>query len=330
MESKKVDILAGEIMHELFRRGVPNDRNMLSASALVSPAYYHVVKEAHEAYLKAGATMIVTNNYYVTPGVGFTPNEIRMYTETAGELAADARAKFDHKNRVQICGSLPPLIYSLRSDRTIEREKGLDTYLRIGEALLPSVDVFLAETMSSLAEAKLAYEGVLTLKVPVLVSFALNSTGQLRSGEEVVASVRSLIEFCASHTELPPGVDEGEASLLKGILFNCSQPEDITKAIRRLSEDSDLENMMKKYDIRCGGYGDRISPKSKAGAMEESLVPGALQSIVDMEVFGKFATRWIDDGASIIGGCCSVSPEYVQRLGEILAHEDGHAEDPVM
>uniref|UniRef100_M4C580 Hcy-binding domain-containing protein n=1 Tax=Hyaloperonospora arabidopsidis (strain Emoy2) TaxID=559515 RepID=M4C580_HYAAE len=273
--------------------------------------------------------MIVTNNYYVTPGVGFTSEEIRTYTETSGELASDARARFDPKSRVQICGSLPPLMYSLRSDRTIEHQEGLDTYLLIGEALLPSVDVFLAETMSSLAEAKLAFDGVRPLKMPIIVSFALNSTGQLRSGEEVVGSVRSLIEFCTSCSELSPDEHEGVTDLLQGILFNCSQPEDITKAIKQMTEEFELVDMMKKHEIRVGGYGDRISPKSKAGAMEESLVPGALQSVVDMEVFGKFAMRWIDDGASIVGGCCRISPEYVLQIGEIISQEYDHAEDSI-
>ncbi|KAG7386683.1 hypothetical protein PHYPSEUDO_015363 [Phytophthora pseudosyringae] len=319
MESKNVDILAGGIMHELFRHELPNDRNMLSASALVSPAHHRLVVQAHEEFLKAGATMLVTNNYYVTPGVGFTPDEIREYSQTAGELAVDALKRANRKDRVQICGSLPPLMHSLRSDRTIERQKGLDTYLLIAEALLPSVDVFLAETMSSLAEAKMAFEGVQPLQKPVMVSFALNSTGQLRSGEDVVESVKSLIEFCAHRIELLPGEVEGKSDLLCGILFNCSQPEDIAKALKQLKEDPELADALKKREIRLGGYADRISPASKAGAMEESLVPGALQSVVDMEVYSKFAMRWVDDGASIVGGCCGIPPEYLQRISEILA-----------
>ncbi|KAL3667090.1 hypothetical protein V7S43_008032 [Phytophthora oleae] len=318
MESKKVDILAGGIMHELYRLGLPNDRNMLSASALVSPAYHRLVVQAHENYLKAGATMIVTNNYYVTPGVGFTPDEIREYTQVAGEMAQVAQGNTNHHLDVKICGSLPPLMHSLRSDRTIERQRGLDTYLLIGEALAPYADVFLAETMSSLAEAKLAFEGVQPLETPVLVSFALNSTGQLRSGEDVLESVKSLLEFATGLMELSPGEVEEEANLLRGILFNCSQPEDIAKALKQLKDDPELMDTLKKHEILIGGYGDRISPLSKAGAMEESLVPGALQSAMDMEVYSKFAMRWIDDGASIVGGCCGIPPEYLQRISEIL------------
>ncbi|ETI51631.1 hypothetical protein F441_05072 [Phytophthora nicotianae CJ01A1] len=318
MESKKIDIVAGGMLQELFRRELPNDRNMLSASALVSPAQYRLVVQAHEAFLNAGATMIVTSNYYVTPGVGFTPDEIREYSQTAGELAVGALARTNKQDHAKICGSLPPLMYSLRSDRTIQRQKGLDTYLLIGEALLPSVDMFLAETMSSLAEAKMAFEGVQPLQKPVMVSFALNSTGQLRSGEDVVESVKSLIEFCTRSTELSPGEVEGRSNLLCGILFNCSQPEDIAKALKQLKEDLAVMEALQEFNIRIGGYGDRISPMSKAGMMEESLVPGALQSVMDMEVYSKFATRWIEEGATIVGGCCGISPEYLQRISEVL------------
>jgi S-methylmethionine-dependent homocysteine/selenocysteine methylase len=315
MESKKVDILAGGIMHDLFRRGLPNDRNMLSASALVSPAHYHLVVQSHEEFLKAGATLIVTNNYYVTPGLGFTPDEIREYSQAAGELAADARKRANRTERAKICGSLPPLMHSLRSDRTIEHQQGLDTYLLIGEALLPYVDVLLAETMSSIAEAELAFEAVQPLQKPVMVSFALNSTGQLRSGEDVVESVQRLVKFSRGLTELQPE----QRNMLCGILFNCSQPEDIAKALKQLTDAPGLMDELKELEIRIGGYGDHISPLSKAGAMEESLVPGALQSVMDMEVYSKFAMRWIDEGASIVGGCCGIPPDYLQRIAEILS-----------
>ncbi|CEG47166.1 homocysteine s-methyltransferase [Plasmopara halstedii] len=318
VEPGTVDILAGEIVHELLRHGVPNDRNMLSASALVSPAHHRHIVQAHEAYMKSGATMIVTSNYYVTPGVGFTPDEIRTYSQTAGELAVEARKRCNGKDHVKICGTLPPLMHSFRSDRTIERQKGLAMYLLIGEALLPSVDLLLAETMSSLAEAKLAFEGVQPLQKPVMVSFALNSTGQLRSGEDVLESVRCLIEFCTRRIELLPGEGEGNNNLLCGILFNCSQPEDMSNAFKQINSDPKIIDALKEHNIRIGGYGDHISSLSKAGAMEESLVPGALQSTVDLLVYTKFAMRWIEDGASIVGGCCNIPPNYLQNISETL------------
>ncbi|KAF4316771.1 hypothetical protein BBO99_00008514 [Phytophthora kernoviae] len=293
MESKKINILAGGITHELFRG-------------------------AYEAFIEAGATMIMTNNYYVSPGIGFNSDEIREYSRLAGELAAEARTK-SGKDSVQICGSLPPLMPGYRSDRIINRQQGHDTYLLIGEALLPFVDMFVAETMSSLEEAKLAFEAAQMLQKPVMVSFALNSTGQLRSGEPVAESVQEFIEFCTKCDKLLPGEVETKTSPLCGILFNCSQPEDIAKALMQIKETPELLNEMQKKKIHLGGYGDHISPVSKAGAMEESMIPRELQSAMDMEVYSKFAMRWIDDGADIVGGCCEIPPDYLQHICETLS-----------
>ncbi|RLN46309.1 hypothetical protein BBJ29_007466 [Phytophthora kernoviae] len=177
MESKKIDILAGGITHELFRGGMSNDRNMLSASALMSPSRYGMVLKAYEAFIEAGATMIMTNNYYVSPGIGFNSDEIREYSRLA----------------------------------------------------------------------------------------------------------------------------------------------DIAKALMQIKETPELLNEMQKKKIHLGGYGDHISPVSKAGAMEESMIPRELQSAMDMEVYSKFAMRWIDDGADIVGGCCEIPPDYLQHICETLS-----------
>lgn len=337
---KTIEVIAGGVSDELFRKGLANDRNMLSASALVHPHNHNLVVEVHEEFLKAGATLLVTSNYCVTPGLGFTVEEIREYTRLAGRLAADARERNSAEGPAKICGSLPPLMPSCRSDRTIERQRGLDTYLLIGEALWPFVDVYLAETMSSLAEAKMAYEGVETLQKPVMISFALNSTGQLRSGESVVDSIRKLLAFCDERVQAsapatttttssddtsesaPSGSSSrGVSMLLHGILFNCSQPEDIAKALRHIRSNKVLCAELKDKGIKLGGYGDRVSSISTAGVLEEKLVSGAMHSVLDMEIFASFALRWMEDGAEIIGGCCGVPPSYLERINERIVEQ---------
>lgn len=324
--AKPVEIIAGGVADELFRTGLVNDRNMFSASALVHPQRHELVVQAHEAFLRAGSSLLITTNACVTPGRGFTVEEIREFTRLAGRLAKEARDRAGSERTVRIGGSLPPLMPSFRSDRTIERQRGLDTYQLIGEALWPFVDMYVAETMSSLAEAKLALEAVENLQKPVMVSFALNSTGELRSGEEIVDSIRQLLAFCddraaeqASDSHSGGG---STTSLLQGILFNCSQPEDVTKALVRVRETKGLYDELSERGIKLGGYADRISPASKAGLLEEQLVPGAMHSTVDMEVFASFVLRWVQEsGASVVGGCCDVPPSYVERICERLREQ---------
>jgi len=323
--AKRVDIIAGGVTDELFRKGLTNDRNMLSASALVHPHNYGLVVQTHEDFLNAGATLLVTSNYSVTPGLGFTAEEIREYTRLAGRLAKEALDRSSTENPVKICGSLPPLMPSYRTDRTIERQRGLDTYLLIGEALWPFIDVYLAESMSSLAEAKLAYEAVETLQKPVMISFALNSTEQLRSGESVLDSIKKLLAFCEERAQeqatSSSGSGSGSASMLQGVLFNCSQPEDIAKVLRHIRENKGLIRELKDKGIKLGGYGDRVSSISMAGVLEEKLGSGAMHSGLDVEIFASFVMRWLEDGAEIVGGCCGVPPTYLERIHERLQEQ---------
>lgn len=311
-KTKKIEIIAGDIGDELFRQGLPNDRNMLSAGALVNPMYRGLVVRAHEEFLKAGATYLITNNHFVTPGVGFTTDEVVEFTREAGKLAVQARRHAGKEDTVVICGSLPPLMPSFRSDRMMKEDEALPWYSLIGEALEPYVDVLIAETMSSLDEAKVAFKAAEPIGKPIMVAFALNDSGGLRSGKDTVEAVQELLEFCCSGSR----ADTEGAGVLRGILFNCSQPEQITRTLQRLTDCEDLMLELNTKQIRLGAYSDRVSPKSRAGMLESKLSSEALHDVVDIEVFSAFAQRWIALGAELVGGCCGVSPDYIGHMVE--------------
>lgn len=308
-KTTKIEIIAGGIGDELFRLGLPNDRNMLSAGALVNPLNHGLVVRAHEEFLKAGATYLITNNHLVTPGLGFTTDEAAEFTREAGKLAVQARSHAGKEDSVVICGSLPPLMPSFRSDRMMKEDEALAWYSLIGNALEPYVDVLIAETMSSLDEAKVAFKAAEPIGKPIMVAFALNDSGGLRSGKDIVEAVQELLEFCSR-------TDTEGAGVLRGVLFNCSQPEQITRALQRLTDCEDLMLELKTKQIRLGAYSDRVSPKSRAGMLEDKLSSEALHDIVDIEVFSFFVQRWIALGAQLVGGCCGVSPDYIGHVVE--------------
>jgi S-methylmethionine-dependent homocysteine/selenocysteine methylase len=39
--------------------------------------------------------------------------------------------------------------------------------------------------------------------------------------------------------------------------------------------------------------------------------------------YAKFAMHWIDQGATIVGGCCEVGPEHIQELAKQIK-DAGH------
>nr|CCA23352.1 sporangia induced conserved hypothetical protein [Albugo laibachii Nc14] len=318
-EKQSTFVIAGGIREELFSRGLQDNLNLRSASALVDPKKHSSILNIHEEYLLAGASHLITCNYDVVPGRGFTPDEIVQFTRLAGRLALTARTNAESNEAnfpATVCGSLPPLYPSFRYDRTFDAEGLKRTYLLIAESLWSFCDVYIAESMSSIAEAKLAFEAVEHLGKPIIVSFALNTAGGLRSGQDVIQAYEQMILFHKSRVELER---ETASPKLEAILFDSSQPEDIAKAIKRLSKSESILAQMREHSIHWGGYGDHISPTSRAGFLEERIAPGALNSKLDVEIFNGFMQKWKALGARYVGGCCGIGPEYIQVLRQNLS-----------
>ncbi|KAI9910624.1 hypothetical protein PsorP6_011047 [Peronosclerospora sorghi] len=138
----------------------------------------------------------------------------------------------------KVCGSLPPLLEIYRADKVPEHNEGVRCYAMIAATLEPFVDCYLAEILSAVEEAKMALirvqqgaSGDTPKSTEMMVSFTLNSRGQLRSGENVYDAAQELIRFTESLSKAE----------LRGILFNFSQPEAIFKALNELHADENLQ-----------------------------------------------------------------------------------------
>jgi S-methylmethionine-dependent homocysteine/selenocysteine methylase len=309
--SRAVELLDGGTGEELFRRGMPDDRKIWSAAALVRSEYHDLLAHVHAAYLRAGADYITCNNYGVTPGVGFTEQEIVQYCALAGQLAQRARGDAN-KPEAKVCGSLPPLLESYRADRIPAFDDGVRLYSVIGGALNPHVDAYLAETLSTLDEAKMALTGVQDYRKPVMVSFTLNTAGRLRSGQCVVDVVQELLHFRTFHT---PSV------ALHAVLFNCSTPESISKALRELKDDEVTGAALNGHDVRLGAYANRLTVIPDDWALSESSAPQAMREELKVGRYVEFVQEWIACGATLIGGCCGIGPEYIERLDTVLREQ---------
>jgi S-methylmethionine-dependent homocysteine/selenocysteine methylase len=197
-----VFLLDGGTGEELFAQGVPDDRKIWSATAVVNPRYHEILKQVHRSFLSAGAQAITTNSYGIIPGVGFSNSEIAEHCATAGRLAREAVVSDPSSSSTEddalVFGSLGPLVESYRPDKIMEHQQGVEVYTKMVTALAPYVDAFLAETLSSTEEAMQAVEAVATTTSghPMLISFTVNSTGALRSGETAMAALPRLLEFC--------------------------------------------------------------------------------------------------------------------------------------
>jgi len=292
-------LLDGGMGRELNRMGAPFKQPEWSALALMEGPDF--VRQAHAAFIKAGAEVITTNSYAVVPyhiGDARFAARGQELADLAGRLARQAATESGKK--ILVAGSLPPLFGSYRPDLfNAAQAQGLLKPLIAG--LKPHVDLWLAETQSALDEAREVAKGLKGDTKPLWLSFTLQdehpdpAIPRLRSGETVVEAAKLAHEL-------------GAATLL----FNCSQPEVMGNAI----DVARVELKRLGANIKVGCYANAFPPRN-----EEEEANGTLSDIrtdLDPKGYLAFAEDWRKRGADIIGGCCGIGPEHIAALKEKL------------
>lgn len=286
-------ILDGGTGRELARSGAPFRQPEWSALALIEGPQF--VSAVHRAYVAAGADVITTNSYAIVP---FHIGEARFAADgaalaaLAGRLAREVADGAPRK--VHVAGSLPPVCGSYRPD-LVDLDRARPVLEVLVSALAPSVDHWLAETMSSLAEARLAASVTAPTGKPLWLSFTLEdekptTAPALRSGETVAEAARLATELGAA-----------------ALLFNCSQPEVMEAAVRAAQAELGPDSA-----IRIGVYANAFPPMAADAEANAGLSP--IRADLTPEGYGRFAAAWHDAGGSILGGCCGIGPEHIAAL----------------
>ena len=291
-------ILDGGMGRELQRCGAPFRQPEWSALALSEAP--QVVVAVHTAFIESGAQVITSNSYAVVPfhiGEERFANEGLKLASIAGQLARTAADASAHP--VKVAGSLPPLFGSYRPD-LFQPERVAEVLTPLLQGLGAHVDLWLAETQSSLAEVQAIHAYLPSDGKPFWVSFTLqdedvDGVPRLRSGETVAEAIEV-------------GAKMGVAALL----FNCSQPEVIGAAV------DVAQSIIKRLgaDIAIGVYANAFPPQPKEATANDGL--DELREDLDPLGYLQWAKDWQQRGASMIGGCCGIGPEHIAELKRSL------------
>ena len=317
-DDNEIFLLDGGTGEELFRRKVPDDRKIWSATALVHSQYHGILEDVHTSFLQSGSNAITTNSYGVVPGVGFKPQEISEYIRESGKIARSAVKK--HKDRSKspafVLGSMGPLIESYRADMILPHDEGVKGYELAYQSLAPFVDAFLAETMSCVDESIQVLDAVArsaeTTKRPfVLISYSVDSEGNFRDGEKLMDGMQRILEEAK---------EKRDKVQVLAILFNCSEPEVISQALERINNDTNLMNELKSSQVLLGAYANTLTPIDPNWTLAESDTAQPLRNDLNEERYWKdFVEVWVNKfGVRIVGGCCGITPEHIQYIRQKL------------
>lgn len=283
-------ILDGGVGRELARRGAPFRQPEWSALALWEAP--EIVKDVHLDFIQSGAEVITTNNYAVVPfhiGQERFDAEVRQLVQVAVDQAKQAVQESGRD--VKIAGCLPPLFGSYRAD-LFQEDHVRELALPIIETLAGQVDFWLAETQSSLKEVEMVHNLLPKDGKAYWVSFTLQDVLQqdrayLRSGENLAQAVEVIRRIGA-----------------EAVLFNCCQPEVILQAIQEIKQLAP--------ELTIGAYANAFPPQDESATANDGL--DEVRQDLDPTAYLSFAKQWQDAGASLIGGCCGITPTHIAEL----------------
>lgn len=287
-----ITLLDGSIGQELVKRAGDKPTPLWSTQVMIDRP--DLVGAVHADYFAAGATIATTNSYALHRNrlepVGLT-DKLGQFVDTALDQAAQAR---NNHGTGRVAASLGPLLASYRPDLQPPLDQAQDQYRALSQQMQDKVDLLLIETVSSLLEAEGALLGTQTLSKPVWIAFTVNDDDgtKLRSGEPL-ADIAPLIDRFAP----------------QAVLINCSRPEAIPAALETL----------KSLGCLFGAYANGFTHISD-GFLQDRPTVDALSARTDLtpDAYAKHAMSWVDQGATIVGGCCEVGPEHISELAQCL------------
>ncbi|WP_240481284.1 homocysteine S-methyltransferase family protein [Sandaracinus amylolyticus] len=243
-------------------------------SASAIDAAPDVLAAVHHDYAQAGATVHTAATFRTTPRASGA-----AWERLARRAVDIARASIDPAHRV--AGSIAPLEDCYRPDRSPSDPR--PEHRMLARALASAgVDLLLCETFPHVAEALVAVEEAVATGVPTWLALTAGPDADLLTPAQIAEGAREAVRRGA-----------------RAVLVDCV-PADRTlpyvEAIARLD-----------LGVPLGAYANAGREADGIGWRSNDPERGAQRYLAH-------ARRWIEAGATIVGGCCGTSVAHVAAL----------------
>ena len=267
---------------ELIKRGEILPNHIWSADSNIKNP--ELVYQIHKNYIEAGSTYITTNTFRTTPRAyqktGLSESDSTGIAHESLKMAVKM-AKKATNDKFQALGSIAPLEDCYKPELFPGEYIAKKEFKQLGKWLKDEgVDIFLVETMNSIAEARACLDAISDFNLPTWVSFVLKNSEELLSGEKLIDTILMIDDYDVNC-----------------VLLNCSPLDRTNKAMKIVSE-----NWKKEWGIY---------PNLGIG---EPSPDGIINNIHSEQEFIETINRAKEFGASILGGCCGSDINHVKLI----------------
>ena len=294
---KKTRILDGGMGQELLARGMEPNGTLWSANALLQEKYHPLLLDTHLDFIKSGAEVIVTNTFTLRRKRlhdNNIENKFESLNKKAGEIAMKAKKLNPH---VLIAGGLPPQNNTYEADKR-DDEIIKNNFYDQAKILDPFVDFFYFDVLSSVKEFRLGIEAIKDFNKPYLLGIHISEGTKLPSNERISDIINKI-----------------QHKNLLGLMLSCVSPENYEKNL------DEIKNLGVPFGFKLNAFVTTVSKngyiarfaKSK-GNPNEFL--GQRKDLTPQKM-SKFAKKFRDAGATILGGCCETKPAHIKELAKL-------------
>ena len=316
LRSGETLLLDGGTGSELQRRGADvlkeAEDELKAWSATANIEYADVVQQVHSDYLRVGADIITSNNFWTTPTRLETIGERDNWREYATAAIRNAVQARDAKRpEAYVAGGIasPSLQEGLppgHSPASDTRQLGVEAFRKewADHAKLladEGADVILPEFVAFIEDCVVAVDGCAEAGLPVFLGVRqITSDGTMKFGESLADLARAL-----------------EGHPVDAVLLMCSSPENISVGLPVLRE---------AFAGPVGVYANL--GYNPTGPLANRPMLGNQKRSAGEDIFqnaeyypsrmAEFAGAWKSMGAQIIGGCCASGPEHISAMRPIV------------
>ena len=247
---------------------------------LLNFSHPETVTAIHRAYVEAGADVISANTFGANAHKLGDAASVEDVFAAAIACARKSGARY-------VAADIGPIGALLKPLGTMDFDEAYDLFAQQARAAQAAgADLFVVETMTDLLEAKAAVLACLECtELPVVATMTF--------GEDGCTFLGTSPEICAMTLS---------ALGVQAVGINCSLgPDALVPLLARMAPFA------------------RVPLMVQANAGLPRIEDGRTLYDIDAEAYAHAAEALLDAGATVVGGCCGTSPDYIARIRALVS-----------